>query len=49
LGAVLIYIVAFALFKALDIKDGMTHGMMMVLSVFASGYLVYRFISQRVG
>lgn len=49
LGAVLIYIVAFALFMALGIKDGVTHGMMMVLSLFGSGWLVYKYIAERIG
>ncbi len=49
LGAFGIYVFLYAFFTLIGIKDSMPNGMMTVVSVFGSGWLVYKYISNRVG
>lgn len=44
-----IYVMLYAFFTLIGIKESMPNGMMMVLSLFGSGWLVYKYVSNRIG
>ncbi|MFZ2494597.1 MAG: hypothetical protein WAW60_02380 [Candidatus Saccharimonadales bacterium] len=48
-GALLIYVFFFAFFMMIGVKDAMTHGMMLLLSLFASSFIVAKYIAFRIG